>query len=41
VGEKEAAARAVAPRRHGGEDLKTMPLEAFAALLEREASPPF
>ncbi|HET6411926.1 MAG TPA: threonine--tRNA ligase [Anaeromyxobacter sp.] len=41
VGEKEVAARAVAPRRHGGEDLKTMPLEAFAELLEREAKPPF
>ena len=29
VGEKEVAAKGVAPRRHGGEDLKTMPLEAF------------
>jgi threonyl-tRNA synthetase len=41
IGEKEAAARAVAPRRHGGEDLKTMPLEEFAALLEKEATPPY
>jgi threonyl-tRNA synthetase len=41
VGEKEASARAVAPRRHGGEDLKSMPLEAFADLLRREATPPY
>jgi len=41
VGEKEAAARAVAPRRRGGEDLKTMPLEQFAELLKREATPPY
>jgi threonyl-tRNA synthetase len=41
IGEKEASARAVAPRRHGGEDLKTMPLEQFAELLKREASPPY
>ena len=41
VGEKEAAGRAVAPRRHGGEDLKTMPLEQFAELLKREATPPY
>jgi threonyl-tRNA synthetase len=41
VGEKEASARAVAPRRHGGEDLKSMPLEAFAELLKREATPPY
>jgi threonyl-tRNA synthetase len=41
IGEKEAGARAVAPRRHGGEDLKTMPLEQFAELLKREATPPY
>ncbi len=41
VGEKEASARAVAPRRHGGEDLKSMPIEAFAELLKREATPPY
>ncbi len=41
IGEKEASARAVAPRRHGGEDLKSMPLEAFADLLKREATPPY
>src|SRR5512140_1155523 len=33
VGEKEVAARSVAPRRHGGEDLKTMSLEDFEELL--------
>ncbi len=41
VGEKEAAARAVAPRRRGGEDLKTMPIEQFAELLKKEATPPY
>jgi threonyl-tRNA synthetase len=41
IGEKEAAARAVAPRRHGGEDLKSMPLEQFAELLKKEATPPY
>ncbi|HEY6107055.1 MAG TPA: His/Gly/Thr/Pro-type tRNA ligase C-terminal domain-containing protein, partial [Anaeromyxobacteraceae bacterium] len=41
VGEKEVAARGVAPRRHGGEDLKTMPLEAFLDLLRKEAAPPY
>ena len=41
IGEKEATTRQVAPRRHGGEDLKSMPLEAFAELLKREATPPY
>jgi threonyl-tRNA synthetase len=41
VGEKEVEARAVAPRRHGGEDLRSMPLDAFVALLRREGTPPF
>jgi threonyl-tRNA synthetase len=41
VGEKEVEARGVAPRRHGGEDLKTMPLEAFLDLMKREATPPY
>jgi threonyl-tRNA synthetase len=41
VGEKEVGARAVSPRRHGGEDLKTMPLDAFVELMRREAAPPF
>jgi threonyl-tRNA synthetase len=41
VGEKEVAARSVAPRRHGGEDLKSMPLEAFEEILRREGKVPF
>ncbi|GEJ58259.1 threonine--tRNA ligase [Anaeromyxobacter diazotrophicus] len=41
VGEKEVQAQGVAPRRHGGEDLKTMSLDAFVDLLKREATPPF
>ncbi len=41
VGEKEVEARGVAPRRHGGEDLKTMGLDAFVALMRKEATPPY
>ncbi|MBK9517479.1 MAG: threonine--tRNA ligase [Anaeromyxobacter sp.] len=41
VGEKEVEAQGVAPRRRGGEDLKTMGLEAFLALLGAEARPPY
>ncbi len=41
VGEKEVEAKGVSPRRHGGEDLKTMPLDAFLELLRKEATPPF
>jgi len=41
IGEKEVEARGVAPRRHGGEDLKTMGLEALLELLGREARPPY
>lgn len=41
VGEKEVEAKGVSPRRYGGEDLKTMPLADFAALLEKEATPPY
>ncbi|MBI5067457.1 MAG: threonine--tRNA ligase [Deltaproteobacteria bacterium] len=41
VGEKEVEAQGVAPRRHGGEDLKTQPLGAFVELMRREATPPF
>ncbi|ACL65322.1 threonyl-tRNA synthetase [Anaeromyxobacter dehalogenans 2CP-1] len=41
VGEKEVEAKGVSPRRHGGEDLKTMPLETFAELMAREATAPF
>jgi threonyl-tRNA synthetase len=41
VGEKEVQAKGVSPRRHGGEDLKTMPLDAFVEILRREAAPPY
>ena len=41
VGEKEVEAGGVAPRRHGGDDLKTMTLDAFVGLMRREATPPF
>lgn len=41
VGEKEVEARGVAPRRRGGEDLKTMSLESFLELLGKEARPPY
>jgi threonyl-tRNA synthetase len=41
IGEKEVEAKGVAPRRHGGEDLKTMPLDAFVALMRKEATPPY
>ncbi len=41
VGEKEVEARGVSPRRHGGEDLKTMELDAFIELMKREATAPY
>ncbi len=41
VGEREVEAKGVAPRRHGGEDLKTMPLDAFVALMKKEAAAPY
>jgi threonyl-tRNA synthetase len=41
VGEKEVVARGVSPRRHGGEDMKTMPLDAFVDLMKKEASAPY
>ena len=41
IGEKEVEAKGVAPRRHGGEDLKSMSLEAFLGVLKKEAAPPF
>jgi threonyl-tRNA synthetase len=41
VGEKEVLAKGVSPRRRGGEDLKTMPLDAFVDLLRREGAPPY
>jgi threonyl-tRNA synthetase len=40
VGDNEVEAGAVAPRRYGGEDLKTMKLEDFEALLAKEAALP-
>ena len=40
IGDREVEAQGVAPRRHGGQDLKTMALEAFLALLGREGAPP-
>jgi threonyl-tRNA synthetase len=41
VGEKEVESKGVSPRRRGGEDLKTMPLEAFVDLLRKEGAPPY
>jgi threonyl-tRNA synthetase len=41
VGEKEVEARGVSPRRRSGEDLKTMPLDSFLALLRAEAAAPY
>jgi len=41
VGEKEVEAKGVAPRRHGGADLKTMGLDAFLEVLKKEATPPY
>ncbi|NOK33181.1 threonine--tRNA ligase [Corallococcus exercitus] len=40
VGDNEVEAGAVAPRRYGGEDLKTMKYADFEALLAREATLP-
>ena len=40
IGDKEVEGRAVAPRRYGGEDLKTMALADFEALLGKEAALP-
>jgi len=40
IGDMEVEQRAVAPRRYGGEDLKTMPLDAFVELLSKEAAAP-
>ena len=37
IGDNEVEAGGVAPRKYGGEDLKTMKLEAFEALLAKEA----
>jgi threonyl-tRNA synthetase len=40
IGDKEVEQGAVAPRRYSGEDLKTMPLERFEAILAQEAALP-
>jgi len=40
IGDNEVSGDAVSPRRYGGEDLKSMKLEAFEALLEKEAGWP-
>jgi threonyl-tRNA synthetase len=40
IGDKEVEQGAVSPRRYGGEDLKSMPLSDFEALLAREAAMP-
>lgn len=40
IGDREVEAQGVAPRRYGGEDLKTMGLDAFLALLGAEAAAP-
>jgi threonyl-tRNA synthetase len=40
MGDREVEQRAVAPRRYGGEDLKTMAFDAFLALLSKEAAEP-
>ncbi len=40
IGDKEVEGHAVAPRRYGGEDLKTMPFDAFVELLTKEAAWP-
>jgi threonyl-tRNA synthetase len=40
IGDNEVEAGGVSPRRYGGEDLKSMKLELFEALLEKEAAWP-
>ena len=40
VGDKEVEQGAVSPRRHGGEDLKTMKVEVFLEILAKEAALP-
>jgi threonyl-tRNA synthetase len=40
IGDREVEQRAVAPRKYGCEDLKTMPLDAFLDLLTKEGMPP-
>jgi threonyl-tRNA synthetase len=40
IGDNEVEGGAVSPRRYGGEDLKSMKLEDFEALLAKEAALP-
>ncbi len=40
IGDKEVETRSVAPRRHGGEDLKSMPLTAFVDVLAKDTAVP-
>lgn len=40
IGDREVEQNAVAPRRHGGADLKTMPVASFVELLAKEAAIP-
>jgi threonyl-tRNA synthetase len=40
VGDREVEQGAVAPRKHGGEDLKSMPLAQFAEILTKDAAIP-
>ena len=40
IGDKEVEQGAVSPRRYGGEDLKSMSLSSFEALLAKEAAMP-
>ena len=40
IGDREVEQNAVAPRRYGGQDLKTMPLADFAAMFRKEAVMP-
>ncbi|ATB33443.1 threonine--tRNA ligase [Melittangium boletus] len=40
IGDNEVEAGGVAPRRYGGEDLKSMKLEAFEAILQKDAAWP-
>ncbi|MCL2012643.1 MAG: threonine--tRNA ligase [Cystobacterineae bacterium] len=41
VGDKEEQSHSVSPRRHGGEDLRSMSFENFSLLLRKEASVDF
>ena len=40
IGDRDMEAGSVSPRRHGGEELKAMPIGDFAELLAKEAAIP-